>query len=146
MAMITVRQVKAARALLDWSREDLADSAGTSYRTVARIEQTDGLLCEAERLAMLSSPPSEWLESSSFRQGVQLAGQQKHRGEVIGRRRRAETLAILTCEPGRLTDTGQRGTALGSVRVTAMTRAIPASAGFSLALFGAAAECSSYRV
>lgn len=79
MAMITVRQVKAARALLDWSREDLADSAGISYRTVARIERIDGLLrgsretrdaiFAAFRLAGIEFIPT----------GVQLAVQQKHR-------------------------------------------------------------------
>ena len=42
--MISVRQVKAARSLLDWSREELADSAGISYRTVARMERIDGPL------------------------------------------------------------------------------------------------------
>jgi transcriptional regulator with XRE-family HTH domain len=42
--MITVRQVKAARALLDWSREDLAESAGISYRTITRLERIDGPL------------------------------------------------------------------------------------------------------
>ena len=95
MAMISVRQVKAARALLNWSREDLAESAGISYRTVARIEQIDGLfrgsretrdaIFAAFRLAGVEFIPT----------GVQLAVQQKHgaplrrKGEVKGRRRRS---------------------------------------------------------
>lgn len=42
--MITIRQVKAARALLAWSQEDLARQAGLSYPTIARIEAVDGTL------------------------------------------------------------------------------------------------------
>jgi transcriptional regulator with XRE-family HTH domain len=117
--MITVRQVNAARALLDWSREDLADSAGISYRTVARIEQTDGLLCGSRETRDTIFAAFRVAGVEFIPTGVQLAGQQKHRGEVIDHRRHAETLAVLTCGPGRLTDAGQRGTALGSLRVTA---------------------------
>ena len=31
-------QLRAARALLNWSRDDLAEKAGTTNRTIARIE------------------------------------------------------------------------------------------------------------
>jgi hypothetical protein len=71
MAMITVRQVKAARALLDWSREDLADSAGISYRTVARRDA----IFAAFRVAGVD------------RRAIGRATEA--RGEVIGRRRRS---------------------------------------------------------
>jgi transcriptional regulator with XRE-family HTH domain len=40
--MISVRQVKAARALLGWSQDDLADNSGVSKATVARLETADG--------------------------------------------------------------------------------------------------------
>jgi transcriptional regulator with XRE-family HTH domain len=40
--MISVRQVKAARALLGWSQDDLADKSGVSKPTVARLETADG--------------------------------------------------------------------------------------------------------
>lgn len=41
---ISVRQVKAARALLAWSQSDLAMAAGVSDPTVARLESVDGVL------------------------------------------------------------------------------------------------------
>jgi transcriptional regulator with XRE-family HTH domain len=42
--MITTRQVKAARALLDWSQADLAKASGVSLPTIARLEADDGPL------------------------------------------------------------------------------------------------------
>jgi predicted transcriptional regulator len=40
--MISVRQMKAARALLAWSQGDLAAASGISEPTVARLESDDG--------------------------------------------------------------------------------------------------------
>ena len=42
--MVSVRQVKAARALLAWSQEHLAAKSGVSYPTLARLESMDGEL------------------------------------------------------------------------------------------------------
>lgn len=39
---ISVRQVKAARALLDWSQSALADASGVSLPTIRRLEAGDG--------------------------------------------------------------------------------------------------------
>lgn len=39
---ITTRQAKAARALLAWSQEDLAEASGVSIPTVKRLEAEDG--------------------------------------------------------------------------------------------------------
>ncbi|MFC7334532.1 helix-turn-helix domain-containing protein [Rhodocista pekingensis] len=39
---ITAAQLRAARGLLNWSREQLAAHAGTTERTVARIELEEG--------------------------------------------------------------------------------------------------------
>jgi predicted transcriptional regulator len=39
---ISTRQVKAARALLSWSQEELARQSGVSYPTIARLESVDG--------------------------------------------------------------------------------------------------------
>lgn len=41
---ITVDQLRAARAALGWSAERLAEVAGLSWRTVARLEAGEGLL------------------------------------------------------------------------------------------------------
>lgn len=40
--MISIRQIKAARALLAWSQGDLAKASGVSEPTVARLESQDG--------------------------------------------------------------------------------------------------------
>ena len=41
---VSIRQVKAARALLGWSQDDLAAKAGVSVPTVKRLEAGDGFL------------------------------------------------------------------------------------------------------
>jgi predicted transcriptional regulator len=39
---VSIRQVKAARALLGWSQEDLAAATGVSLPTIKRLEAVDG--------------------------------------------------------------------------------------------------------
>lgn len=39
---LSIRQVKAARALLGWSQHDLAKASGISYPTIARLENGEG--------------------------------------------------------------------------------------------------------
>jgi predicted transcriptional regulator len=41
---VSIRQIKAARALLDWSQEQLATAAEISVPTVKRLEAQDGPL------------------------------------------------------------------------------------------------------
>ncbi len=41
---VSIRQIKAARALLAWSQEDLASAAAVSLPTIKRLESADGLL------------------------------------------------------------------------------------------------------
>jgi transcriptional regulator with XRE-family HTH domain len=41
--MITAEQIRAARALLRWSAEDLARQAGISIRTIQRLELASGV-------------------------------------------------------------------------------------------------------
>jgi transcriptional regulator with XRE-family HTH domain len=41
---VSIRQIKAARALLGWSQEQLADASGVSIPTVKRLEAQHGLL------------------------------------------------------------------------------------------------------
>lgn len=40
-SMITPRQIKAARVLLGWTQQDLADKAIVSINTISRIESSD---------------------------------------------------------------------------------------------------------
>ncbi|WP_170577993.1 helix-turn-helix transcriptional regulator [Ruegeria arenilitoris] len=40
--ILSIRQIKAARALLAWSQMDLAERSGISYPTIARLETKDG--------------------------------------------------------------------------------------------------------
>ena len=39
---VSIRQIKAARALLGWSQGDLAEKSGVSAPTVKRLEAADG--------------------------------------------------------------------------------------------------------
>jgi DNA-binding XRE family transcriptional regulator len=41
---VSIRQIKAARALLAWSQDDMAAAAGVSIPTVKRLEAEDGPL------------------------------------------------------------------------------------------------------
>jgi transcriptional regulator with XRE-family HTH domain len=41
--MIASAQIRAARALLRWSAQDLADAAGVSMATIQRMEAIDGV-------------------------------------------------------------------------------------------------------
>ena len=45
--MVSVRQIKAARALLAWSQAELATASGLSEPTVAHLETQDGDLRES---------------------------------------------------------------------------------------------------
>ena len=39
---ISIRQIKAARSLLGWSQDDLAEKSGISKPTIGRLESQDG--------------------------------------------------------------------------------------------------------
>ena len=41
---VSINQIKAARALLDWSQDDLAKAADVSLPTVKRLEAAGGML------------------------------------------------------------------------------------------------------
>jgi len=41
---VSIRQIKAARALLGWSQDDLARAAEVSIPTIKRLEASDGAL------------------------------------------------------------------------------------------------------
>jgi predicted transcriptional regulator len=41
---VSIRQIKAARALIGWSQDDLAGKSGVSSPTIKRLEAADGEL------------------------------------------------------------------------------------------------------
>lgn len=41
---VSIRQIKAARALVAWSQEQMADASGVSVPTIKRLEAEDGAL------------------------------------------------------------------------------------------------------
>jgi predicted transcriptional regulator len=41
ISKISIRQIKAARSLLGWSQDDLADHSGVSKPTIGRLEAID---------------------------------------------------------------------------------------------------------
>lgn len=41
--MITSAQIRAARALLDWSRSDLSEKSGVGASALMRLESADGI-------------------------------------------------------------------------------------------------------
>ncbi|WP_082512381.1 helix-turn-helix domain-containing protein [Afipia sp. Root123D2] len=71
---VSIRQIKAARALLGWSQEDLAREASVSIPTVKRLEALKGELGGREGTA-------EKLRSALERSGVRFVGED---GKGIG--------------------------------------------------------------
>ena len=75
--MITVRQVKAGRALLGWSQADLAQRSGVSEPTIARLESGDGELGGRENTgrkirAAMEDGGIEFIEENGGGAGVRL--------------------------------------------------------------------------
>jgi predicted transcriptional regulator len=75
--LITIRQVKAARALLGWSQLDLAKAAGISEPTIARLESAEGDLGGREETvrrirAALEGGGIEFIDENGGGSGVRL--------------------------------------------------------------------------
>ena len=76
--MITGAQVRAAKALLDWSGARLADEAGVAISTIRRVEACDGLLESASikvlqaLKAALEAGGVEFIGTPEDRPGVRL--------------------------------------------------------------------------
>jgi transcriptional regulator with XRE-family HTH domain len=52
---LTGRQLRAARAVLDWSGRELADAAGVSFSTVRRAEEDGATTIRVESLTAIRS-------------------------------------------------------------------------------------------
>lgn len=78
---VSIRQVKAARALLGWSQQELAAAAGVSEPTVKRLEAAEGPLGgRAETidklLAALERAGIDFIKENGGGAGVRLRGRQ----------------------------------------------------------------------
>ena len=74
---VSIRQLKAARALLRWSQEDLAEAARVSIATMKRLEADDGDLggrpeTGGRLIAALESAGIEFLGSDGAGTGVRM--------------------------------------------------------------------------
>ena len=75
--MTTIRQIKAARALLGWSQSDLAQKSGVSEPTVARLESAIGPLggraqTGARIVAALETAGVDFIDENGGGAGVRL--------------------------------------------------------------------------
>jgi transcriptional regulator with XRE-family HTH domain len=83
-ALITIRQVKAARALLGWSQADLANRSGVSEPTIARLESAEGELGGREDTGekirrAIETAGVEFIDENGGGQGVRLRKRQKQK-------------------------------------------------------------------
>ncbi len=72
---ITPAQSRAARGLLDWSRDQLADSSGAAKRTIVRFEAADGETRDTTLAAIrtaLEAAGVEFIEENGGGPGVRL--------------------------------------------------------------------------
>ncbi|TPL96331.1 helix-turn-helix transcriptional regulator [Mesorhizobium sp. B2-3-11] len=73
---ILPQQIRAARALIDWTREDLANASGVTVRTLARIESFQTLPRPATLQAISSALEAagiEFISQNGGGPGVRLA-------------------------------------------------------------------------
>jgi len=82
---VSIRQLKAARALVGWSQERLAEIAKVSIPTIKRLEAQEGLLGGRNetgrkiRLA-LEAAGIEFIDENGGGPGVRLRKRQQERG------------------------------------------------------------------
>jgi predicted transcriptional regulator len=74
---VSIRQIKAARALLAWAQDDLAAAADVSVPTIKRLEAQDGPLggrseTGTKMISALESAGVEFLDENGGGPGVRL--------------------------------------------------------------------------
>jgi transcriptional regulator with XRE-family HTH domain len=74
---VSIRQIKAARALLGWSQDDLAEAADVSIPTIKRLEASDGPLggrdeTAAKIVGAILSAGAEFIDENGAGAGVRL--------------------------------------------------------------------------
>jgi transcriptional regulator with XRE-family HTH domain len=79
ISKISIRQLKAARSLLGWSQDDLAEQSGVSKPTIGRLESQDGDTLGgrqetgASLVAALEKAGIEFIQENGGGAGVRLA-------------------------------------------------------------------------
>ena len=86
--MVTVRQIKAARALLGWSQGELATKSGVSEPTIARLESADGKLGGRANTgdkisAALRKGGIDFIDENGGGAGVRLRKQRRDKGSKV---------------------------------------------------------------
>ena len=81
---VSIRQLKAARALLGWSQEELATAADVSLPTIKRLEAAEGLLAGRQTTshkirAALELAGIEFIDENGGGPGVRLRKRQRPR-------------------------------------------------------------------
>jgi transcriptional regulator with XRE-family HTH domain len=82
---VSIRQLKAARALLAWSQERLAGAADVSIPTIKRLESQDGPLggrnaTGTKIRAALEAAGVEFIDENGGGPGVRLRKRQQRKG------------------------------------------------------------------
>jgi DNA-binding XRE family transcriptional regulator len=82
---VSTRQIKAARALLAWSQDDLATAAGVSIPTIKRLEAHDGPLggrseTETKIRTALQTAGIDFIDENGGGPGVRLRKSSQGRG------------------------------------------------------------------
>ena len=79
---VSIRQLKAARALIGWSQEELASAAGISLPTIKRLEAAEGWLAGRQTTALnirnaLEKAGIEFIDENGGGPGVRLRKRQR---------------------------------------------------------------------
>jgi predicted transcriptional regulator len=79
---VSIRQIKAARALVGWSQEELASQADVSLPTIKRLEAAEGWLAGrattgSKIRAALESAGIEFIEENGGGPGLRLRKRQR---------------------------------------------------------------------
>jgi predicted transcriptional regulator len=74
---VSIRQIKAARALLGWSQEDLAAASDVSIPTIKRLEASDGPIggrssTAANLISAIETAGVEFIDENGGGPGVRL--------------------------------------------------------------------------
>jgi transcriptional regulator with XRE-family HTH domain len=83
ISKISIRQIKAARSLLGWSQDDLAERSGVSKPTIGRLESQDGETLGGRQetgetlVAALEKAGIEFIAENGGGAGVRLAKRSK---------------------------------------------------------------------